>query len=78
MTGLTVMWVRFRTMVLALPISVATFWVAAAEDIPREPEPPAQTRSQPAAESRPVVPDASFTPREKLPADSAVSFPVDI
>ncbi len=41
-------------------------------------QPPAEPPAPPAAEPVDTAPLETFEPTEKLPADSAISFPVDI
>ena len=55
---------------------------AFAEDSPQQPQGSGETSPQAASEEKPAAkpagPATTFNPSEKVSADSAVSFPVDI
>ena len=57
-----------------------TLFAAAAEDSIPEPEQQAPQQAKPDDNGKPksAAPAKTFTPSEKVGADSAVSFPVDI
>jgi len=57
-----------------------TLFAAAAEDSNPDSEPQAPQQARPDDNGKPErpAPASSFTPSEKVGADSAVSFPVDI
>lgn len=72
-------------MKLYLPMIVSvllagTLFAAAAEDNNTDAEQALEQQQAPAADSAPQrpAPARTFTPSEKIGADSAVSFPVDI
>jgi predicted component of type VI protein secretion system len=69
----------YLPVIVSVLLAVATF-AAVAEDDNKDTEQPLEQVQQPAAGSKPQrpAPSPTFTPSEKVGADSAVSFPVDI
>jgi hypothetical protein len=68
----------FLVLFLAAPCSYA-LQVQTQEQAAKEPEPPAeQNKAAKPARTQTGMPSSTFTPSEKIQADSAVSFPVDI
>jgi hypothetical protein len=73
--------VRTRAVVVALLMLVAmpsAATQAAGAEATQAGEPPAPAGQQPRPESEAAAPVTTFTPTEKIQADSVVSFPVDI
>jgi predicted component of type VI protein secretion system len=69
----------YLPMIVSVLLAV-TLVAAAAEDNDPDAEQPVEQQQKPAAVSAPQrpAPSPTFTPSEKVGADSAVSFPVDI
>jgi hypothetical protein len=70
-------------LLVSIPVSMllaGTLFAAAAENNNTDARQPVAQQQKPAADSKPQrpAPATTFTPSEKVGADSAVSFPVDI
>jgi len=71
---------RFSVLLTASMLLTGTLFAAAAEDSNPDAEQQAPQQAKPDDSGKPKTPAPakSFTPSEKVGADSAVSFPVDI
>lgn len=68
---------RLAFLALLLP-GMATFTALGDENPESRPETETEEATAPKPEARPTQPAGTFTPTEKIKADSSVSFPVDI
>lgn len=70
------------TLVLLMLLAAAPVAAAPPEPVPRSPTPPAGTNvpasTADSGRQKATTPARTFTPSEKIKADSAVAFPVDI
>jgi len=70
------------TLVLLMLLAAAPAAAAPPEPVPQSPAPPAGTtspaRAADSGRQKAATPARTFTPTEKIKADSAVAFPVDI
>jgi hypothetical protein len=70
------------TLVLLMLLAAAPAAAAPPEPVPQSPAPPARTtapvRTDDSGRQKSSTPARTFTPSEKIKADSAVAFPVDI
>jgi len=70
------------TLVLLMLLAVAPAVAAPPEPVPQAPTPPvgtpAPSRAADSGRQKTSTPARTFTPSEKVKADSAVAFPVDI
>jgi hypothetical protein len=71
---------KFYLPMIMSMLLAGTLCAAAAENNNTDAEQPVAQPQKPAADSKPQrpAPATTFTPSEKVGADSAVSFPVDI